>query len=106
MHGIYISRIQCQQQAEGAPGDPMEMILSPPRKAALSVTADPESIDVIWIDVAERLPDDGECVQVMLEHSLEVRNACRGHYQSTSAWFDAESRTPIYDTILRWRVDD
>jgi hypothetical protein len=80
----------------------MQTITSLPITAALSVPAGP--IESIWVEVAQRLPDDGERVQVMLEQSLEIRTAWRGHYQSTGAWFDARTRTPIYETVLRWRA--
>jgi hypothetical protein len=80
----------------------MEPIPSPPI-AAMPIDVKPQSLEPTWIDVTDRLPDDGETVHVMLERSRNVRVAWRGHYESTGAWFDAETRGPIYEAITRWK---
>lgn len=60
-----------------------------------------EQVD--WHCVVDELPEDGEPVEVVLERTHEIRIAHRGHYQSTSAWFDVETHTPIYETIVQWK---
>ena len=77
-----------------------------PMAMSLSLEAKPQSPKGIWINVKERLPDDGELVQVMFERSGEIHVACRGHYQSTGAWFDAQTHTPIYEAVTRWKALD
>lgn len=74
--------------------------------APFSIETKPRSVRRTWINVEERLPDDGELVQVILARSQEIRVACRGHYQRTAAWFDSETRTPIYETVTHWRARD
>jgi hypothetical protein len=81
----------------------MELLISPVA-APLAIAAKPTSVERRWTLVTERLPQDGKLVQVILEGSREIRVACRGHYQSTSAWFDAATHTPIYETIARWKA--
>jgi hypothetical protein len=71
---------------------------------ALPIEAEPESAEATWINVTERLPGDGELVQVILEGSREIRIAWRGNYQSTGAWFDAQTHHPIYETIVHWKA--
>ena len=63
----------------------------------------PEQEEVEWHCVIDELPEDGARVEVMLERTHEIRMACRGHYQSTGAWFDSETHTPIYETIVCWK---
>ena len=59
--------------------------------------------EIEWHCVIDELPEDGEPVEVMLERTHEIRIAHRGHYQSTGAWFDAETHTPIYEAIVHWK---
>ena len=79
-------------------------LLSSPDAASAAFAANPRSLEPAWTLVTEQLPQDGKLVQVMLERSSEIRIACRGHYESTSAWFDASTHTPIYETIAHWRA--
>jgi len=79
-------------------------LLSSPVAAPLAMAAKPTRLEPTWTLVTEQLPQDGKLVQVMLERSCEIRIACRGHYESTSAWFDAITHTPIYETIAHWRA--
>jgi hypothetical protein len=81
----------------------MDLIISP-LAALVAIAAKPTRIERTWTLVTERLPQDGKLVQVILEGSREIRVACRGHYQSTSAWFDAATHTPIYETIAHWKA--
>jgi hypothetical protein len=82
----------------------MQLITIAPKSTSLPTGAKPESVEHEWVPVLERLPDDGEPVHVMLAQSREIRIAWRGNYQSTGAWFDAETRHPIYETIDNWRA--
>jgi hypothetical protein len=84
----------------------MESLTSPSLATSLSPEpeAPSESIEPAWIHVLEELPEDGEAVQVKLERSDKIRTAWRGHYQSTGAWFDAETHAPIYETIALWKA--
>jgi hypothetical protein len=84
----------------------MELVTWRPIAASFSIDAKPQSAERTWINVKERLPDDGELVQVILEGSREIRVACRGNYQSTSAWFDERTHTPIYETATHWKACD
>jgi Protein of unknown function (DUF551) len=84
----------------------MELMMDSPIAASFSTEAKPESVESPWVHVVARLPDDGEPVQVMLERSREIRIACRGHYQSTGAWFDSQTHTPIYETVTHWKARD
>ncbi len=77
-------------------------VLSNPRSAAFLPVATQQP-ETDWIHVLDHLPDDGELVEVLLKRTREIRIACRGHYQSTGAWFDSETHTPIYDTVVHWR---
>jgi hypothetical protein len=81
----------------------MELLLSPPLATRLSIDAKPNAVEAVWISVTDRLPDDGQPVQVLMQHSRAILTAWRGHYQSTGAWFDAETHQPIYETIAHWR---
>jgi Protein of unknown function (DUF551) len=58
----------------------------------------------IWVDVAEELPADGEFVEIRFVGAGATTMACRGHYQSTGAWFDEKTHTPIYDRVTHWKV--
>jgi hypothetical protein len=79
-------------------------LMSGPIAALVAIAAKPTSVEPIWTRVTERLPQDGKLVQVILERSREIRVACRGQYESTSAWFDAITHTPIYETIAHWKA--
>jgi Protein of unknown function (DUF551) len=81
----------------------MELIESSPIARACSINTESETADSTWIQVSERMPEDREPVHVMLEKSREILTAWRGHYQSTGAWFDARTATPIYEKIVRWK---
>jgi hypothetical protein len=84
----------------------MTLLVEPPASTMrpAGTEPEPEEFGSLWIDVSERLPIDGDRVQVKLTGSNEIRIAFRGHYQSTGAWFDAATRGPIYDTITYWKV--
>jgi hypothetical protein len=77
----------------------MEMIAIAPTEVSFVSAA----VEPLWINVVERMPKDGELVHVLLEHSRDIRLASRGDYQSTSAWFDAQTHSPIYETIIHWK---
>jgi len=81
----------------------MELLISPD-PASVAFAAKPTSLEPTWTLVTDQLPQDGKLVEVMLERSSEIRIACRGHYESTGAWFDAITHTPIYETIAHWRA--
>jgi hypothetical protein len=81
------------------------MVLTMRRPIGVSRSAD-VNVEAIksWVHVIDRLPEDGELVHVIIARTREIRTASRGHYESTSAWFDAKTHEPIYETILHWKA--
>jgi hypothetical protein len=84
----------------------MDLAVSVPMENLLSTEGKPEPVESMWVRALERLPDDAELVHVILPASREIRIACRGRYQSTSAWFDAQTHNPIYEMVTHWKPRD
>jgi hypothetical protein len=81
----------------------MELIARSPIAAACPIDTESKPAASEWKHVIEQMPEDGEPVHVRLEHSQEILTAWRGRYQSTGAWFDARTSTPIYEKIVHWK---